>query len=83
MENTLYKLALEYAELMDIREESISDIENALKKNISEERITKYKSFKKSIESRINQTIKIAEMLGFDFMTINTAANKIITTEAI
>lgn len=78
--DTLYKLALEYAELMDIHEESISDLEKSLiTKN--EERINKYRLFKRSIEARINQTITIAEILGFDYPTLNLAANRIIDSE--
>ena len=73
--DTLYKLALEYAELMDIHEESISDLEKSLiTKN--EERINKYRLFKRSIEARINQTITIAEILGFDYPTLNLAAKE-------
>lgn len=83
MENTLYKLALEYLELMDIQKESKSDLESAIKRNVDPDRILKYRLFKRGIEAKINQTITIAGLLGFDYMALEQEANKIITSEAV
>ena len=80
-EKILQELALELADLIDIYHEATMDLENAFGRK-SEERIKKYRLFKRGIEARINQTIKIAEMLGISDTTLNQAANKLTTVGA-